>query len=480
MSQTNMQSYGEFLKKVFAIAVPVACQNLLTTTGSMVDTIMLGSIGETSVGAVGLCAQFSSLMLSCYWGILGGGILFFSQYWGNKDEAGLKRSYGMMISILLVISCIFGSLAVFFPNTVMGIYTDKEIYREIGVKYLRIIGFAYPLQVFSVGVSGLLRSTEEVRIPLVASIASVLSNIFLNWVFIFGNLGAKAMGVEGAALATLIAAFVNVFTLLLFARIKKLHFLFTLKDHFAWSKESLKLFYTKCFPIILNELALGGSNLIINIVLGRQAVEAIAALAVFRTIEGLVVAFFSGFSSAASVLVGNRVGAGKHDEAHLIANRCVYLCAGTIFIVCACIIMVHTPLLHLMGLSSASFEYATQMLLVYCIIAVLRMSNWISNDICRASGDAITGTCFEIGFMYVLNIPLLCLGGLVWHLPFLIVFIFSYIDEPVRFVLMQFHIHSGGWIRPVTKEGMEALKEFRSRHPLKLFWTRMGIKKELW
>ncbi len=480
MSQTNIQSYGEFLKKVFAIAVPVACQNLLTTTGSMVDTIMLGSIGETSVGAVGLCAQFSSLMLSCYWGILGGGILFFSQYWGNKDEAGLKRSYGMMISILLLIACIFGSLAVFFPNTVMGIYTDKEIYREIGVKYLRIIGFAYPLQVFSVGVSGLLRSTEEVRIPLVASIASVLSNIFLNWVFIFGNLGAKPLGVEGAALATLIAAFVNVFTLLLLSRIKKLHFLFRIKDHFAWTKDSLKLFYTKCFPIILNELAIGVSNLIINIVLGRQAVEAIAALAVFRTIEGLVIAFFSGFSSAASVLVGNRVGAGKHDEAHLIANRCVYLCAGTIFVVCVCIIAIHTPLLHLMGLNSASFDYATQMLLVYCIIAVLRMSNWISNDTCRASGDAITGTCFEIGFMYVLNIPLLCLGGLVWHLPFLAVFVFSYIDEPIRFVLMQFHIHSGGWIRPVTKEGMDALKEFRSRHPLKLFWTRMGIKKELW
>ena len=83
-------TYKQFFKSVFAIAIPVALQNLLTTTGSMVDTMMIGSIGETSVGAVGLCAQFSSLMLSCYWGILGGGILFFSQYWGSKDEDGMN------------------------------------------------------------------------------------------------------------------------------------------------------------------------------------------------------------------------------------------------------------------------------------------------------------------------------------------------------------------------------------------------------
>ncbi len=469
-------TYKDFLKSVFAIALPVALQNLLTTTGSMVDTMMIGSIGETSVGAVGLCAQFSSLMLSCYWGILGGGILFFSQYWGSKDEDGLTRSYGMMLSCMLAIGLIFGSLAHFFPSTVMRIYTDKEIYQEIGVKYLRIVGMAYPLQIYSVAASGLLRSTERVKIPLVASIASVLTNLFLNWVFIFGNLGAPRLEVEGAAYATLCAAIVNVLVVVIYSRAKGYKYLVQITKHFEWNVEAIQLFFKKCAPIICNELAIGVSNLIINMVLGRQATEAIAALAVFRTIEGLVIAFFSGFSSAASVLVGNRVGAGKHEEAFVIANRCVYLCAGTIFIVCICIVGAHTPLLHAMGLKSEAFNYATMMLVTYCVIAVLRMSNWISNDTGRASGDAVTGTVLEIVFMYVLNIPLICLGGLVWHLPFLIVFIFSYIDEPIRFVLMQVHMHSGGWVRPVTKMGKDALPAFRQKHPLKFFWTRMGIR----
>ena len=474
-SQVNITS-GQFLRMVFTIALPVALQNLLTNTGSMVDTMMIGSIGETYVGAVGLCAQFSSLMLSCYWGLLGGGILFFSQYWGAKDEAGMTRSYGMMLVSMLTVGLIFGGLAVFAPAWVMSVYTDKVIYQEIGIQYLRIVGLAYPLQVFSTAMCGLLRSTERVRIPLIASIVSVCSNIFLNWVFIFGHLGAPAFGVRGAAMATVSAACINVAVILALCALRGFPYIFRVKAHFAWTRQSLGEFAKKCFPIICNELAIGISNLIINMVLGRQATEAIAALAVFRTIEGMVIAFFSGFSSASSVLVGNRVGAGEHEEAHWIANRCVYLCAGTILVVCLGIVAVHTPLLHLMGLRNASFDYATQMLVVYCVIAVLRMSNWISNDTCRASGDAITGTCMEIAFMYLLNIPMLCLAGLYWHAPFLLVFMCSYMDEPIRFVLMQFHMHSGGWVRPVTENGRTALPEFRRRHPLRLFWTKMGLK----
>ncbi len=479
MNKKNTMTYKQFFISVFSIAFPVACQNLLTTTGSMIDTMMIGSIGETSVGAVGLCAQFSSLMFSCYWGLMGGGILFFAQYWGSKDEDGINRSYGLTFTSMITVGLVFGILGAFFPEFIMSIYTDKQIYREIGTKYLRIVGFAYPLQVYSMVMSAVLRSTERVKIPLYASIASVFTNMFLNWVLIFGHLGAPALGVEGAAIATLSAAIVNVAVVLIFSKATGYKYIFNIKSHFKWTKASTVDFFKKCFPIICNELALGISNLIINMVLGRQAVEAIAALAVFRTLEGLVIAFFSGFSSASGVLVGNRVGAGNHEEAFFIANRCVYLCASIIFAVCIGLVAVHTPLLHLMGLSGASFEYAASMLLVYCIIAVLRMSNWISNDTCRSSGDAITGTVMEIVFMYALNIPLLCLAGLYLHSPFLLVFIFTYIDEPIRFVLMQIHMHSGGWVRPVTETGLNALPAFRKDHPLKFFWTKMGLRKDM-
>ncbi len=469
-------NFSKLLKSVAAIAIPVACQNLLSTTGSMVDTVMIGSLGENELGAVGLCAQFSSLMFSSYWGLLGGGTLFFAQYFGAKDDKGVNRSYGLMLISMLLVGLAFGIAGAFFPENILRIYTKETCFITIGAKYLRIVGFAYPLQVFSMAASGILRSTEQVKIPLFASIASVCTNIFFNWVLIFGNLGAPKLGVQGAAIATLIAAAVNLSLVLILPAFKKYPYLYRIKEHFLWNKTEIKRFYKKCFPIICNELAMGISTLIINMVLDRQIAEAVTALAVFRTIEGVVIAFFSGFSSASSVLVGNRVGAGNHEEAFYIANRCVYMCAGTIFAVVAGIYALHTPLLHLMGLWSGSFDYATTMLLVYCVIAVLRMSNWISNDTCRASGDAVTGTLLEIIFMYVLNIPLLFLGGFVWKLPFIIVFIFTYIDEPIRFVIMQIHMHSGGWVRPVTDTGRAALKAFRHNHPLKFFFTKLGLK----
>ena len=145
------------------IAVPVALQNLLTTTGSMVDTMMIAPLGETSVGAIGLCAQFTSLMFACYWGFVGGGMLFFSQYWGAKDDDGINRAYGVTLCCMMTVGLIFCGLATLAPQLVMRVYTDKTAIQEIGVRYLRVVGFAYPLQIYSMAMCALLRSTERVK-----------------------------------------------------------------------------------------------------------------------------------------------------------------------------------------------------------------------------------------------------------------------------------------------------------------------------
>ena len=135
--------WGRFLRNLAVIAVPIACQNLLTTTASMVDTMMVAPLGELSVGALGLCAQFSSLMFSGYWGFVGGGMLFISQYWGSGEDEGIERSYGMTWVCMMTVALVFGCLAVFAPELVMKIYTDKRAIQEIGASYLRIVGFAY-------------------------------------------------------------------------------------------------------------------------------------------------------------------------------------------------------------------------------------------------------------------------------------------------------------------------------------------------
>lgn len=203
--------------------------------------------------------------------------------------------------------------------------------------------------------------------------------------------------------------------------------------------------------------------MVINIVLGHQKEEAIAAVAVFRTIEGLVIGFFAGFSSAASVLVGKDVGAGETKNAYNTAIRIVYLCQSTIVLVVVMLFTFHSPLLHLMNLSGLSFEYATGLIIIYGIACIIRLGNWTQNDTYRSAGDATYGTVLEIFFMYLMVLPCLLLANNVFKLPFFVVFAICYIDEPIRFVLMQIHMYSGKWIKPVTPEGRLGLEKFMQK-----------------
>lgn len=214
----------------------------------------------------------------------------------------------------------------------------------------------------------------------------------------------------------------------------------------------------------MNEILIGVGNMVINVVLGRQSEEAIAATAVFRTLEGLVIGFFAGFSNASAVLVGNGIGAGRLDEAYERAWRLLYLCGSCILTVCLLLLAVHAPVLKAMSLSGESLTIGTGMLIVYCVAATVRMCNWTQNDTFRAAGDAAYGTILEIAFMYAMVLPMVCLTGRVWHSPFLLIFACCYIDEPIRFVLMHRHLYSGKWIKPVTPQGQAALPAFREKH----------------
>lgn len=458
----NHFPWKQFLKQVAVIAIPVAVQNLLTTTGSMIDTIMLAALGQQAVAAVGLCAQFSSLMFSCYWGFVGGGMLFFAQYWGAQDHEGIKRSYGLTLTCMLSVGILFCLLGLLAPQLVMQMYTDKTAIQAISVEYLRIVCFAYPLQVLSMAMSALLRTTERVKLPLYGAICSVLTNMVLNWMLIGGHWGAPALGIHGAAIATVCAAAVNVIVISLLAVRNGHPYIFAIRSHFRWSREMIRAYFVKCAPILANEFLIGVGMMGINIVLGHQSEEALAATAVFRTLEGLIIGFFAGFSNAASILVGAEVGAGNLTTAFRRAWRLVYLCMGVICAVIWSVIVVHRPLLTIMSLSGESLQLGFGMLLIFGIAVVIRMGNWTQNDTYRSAGDARYGTILEIVFMFAMVLPCVFLTGWILHTHYLIVFACCFIDEPIRFFLMQRHMYSGKWIKPVTPEGAAALPGFRT------------------
>ncbi|MDO4294522.1 MAG: MATE family efflux transporter [Eubacteriales bacterium] len=454
-----------FLQAVVTIALPIALQNFLSTTASMVDTIMIGSMGELSVAAVGICSQISSLFFSCYFGFAGGGLLFFAQYWGAKNEKGINRTFGLSMALMLLVGLGFGAMAVGKPDFLLSVYTDKENIIRVAIPYIRIVGFAYPIQVLGVIISFLLRATERVKVPLLSSLAALVTNFVLNWILIYGRFGMPKMGAAGAAVGTLVSALVNLCILTAFVLRDKRTVALHLSEMFSWGDGFAKVYLSKCFPILCNELFYGIGQMLINVVIGRQSESAIAAMAAFRVLEGFVFAFFGGLADASSVVVGKEIGAGRHMRGYQYVKRFAILCPAITFCICLTGLGLNRPLLSLFGLGPEALEYGKYMILIYLAAGTIRTCNYIMNTCYRAGGEAVFGTVLEITCLFAISVPATWIAGMVLHLPFLAVFSFLYTDELIRLIFEVWYTRTGRWVKPVTEEGRLALPDF---------WEQMG------
>jgi putative MATE family efflux protein len=459
--KTPLLGNRHFYLNTITLGLPVAVQNLLTTSASMVDTIMIGSQGELAVAAVGICAQFTMLLFAGYFGFCNGGTIFFAQYWGEHNDKGICRSYGITLCCMIFVGFLFGALAVFVPDFILRIYTNKESIRAAGVPYLRIVGFTYPLQTLIMAVSSLLRSTEKVKIPLFASVVSLLVNTFINWVLIYGMLGFPRLGVTGAAIGTVAAHVVHILVLYIYCFQDKHSHITRSRDHYRWTVSSVKQFFTRSAYVVYNEILYGTGMLLINIIIGRQVEAGIAAMAVFRVLEGLVFAFFGGLSNASAVMVGKQVGAGEHLAGYTDAKRFALLCPCLTLLICLVILMLRPALLGLFSLGDEALGYERIMLLIYTATGTIRTCNYISNNIFRAGGEVVFGTVVESCGLFLVSIPATAISGIVFNLPFPVVFAVTYLDEVLRLCLILWYLNSGKWIKPVTGRGREKLPAFR-------------------
>ncbi len=451
----------EFFEGVMRIGMPVALQNLMTSTLSMIDSMMIGSVGETALAAIGMAGQWGSLLFSAYWGLCCGGTMFFSQYWGAQDLKGIRRAFSVTLMSMMVVGLIFCLLALLAPAWVLAIYTNDPDVQRQGAQYLQIMSVGYLAQVASMAMSGLLRSTENVKLPLFASLASIATNTFVNWLLIYGNWGLPALGVRGAAIASVLAAFVNLFILVAASAAQRNVLLDALKKvtHIQWG--FIGEFFQKSSPIIANELFYGFAVMAINMVMGRQGAANLSALTVFRTLEGLIFAFFGGLSNASSVMVGKSIGAGELDKGLRDAKRFALLCPAMSFLVCLIVLALRHPIVGLFGVSDSVAATVMGMLLIYTFTAPMRTSNYIQVNIFRSGGETRMGMFLEVGGIWLVGVPLVYLTGMVWHLPFLAIFSMFYVEDAIKCILEPLYLASGRWIRPVTPQGQAALEAFR-------------------
>ena len=449
-----------FFKDVMRIGMPVALQNLLASTLSMIDSMMIGSVGETALAGVGMAGQWGALLASAYWGLCSGGTMFFAQYWGAKDMKGIRKAYSVTFMTMMTVALIFCLLALFFPGWVMSVYTNDPGVQQQGVEYLQIMSVGYLFQVAAIAASSLLRSTENVKLPLIASMASIAVNTFVNWLLIYGNMGLPKLGVRGAAIASVLAAAVNFAIIIAVSHhhgdvlAKANQSLWKIDFHFIGE------FFRKAMPIICNELFYGLAVLVINMVLGRQGADNLSALTVFRTLEGLIFAFFTGFANASSVMVGTSIGAGALEQGLRESKRFLILCPAMTMLVCLLVLLLRGPIIGLFGVSADITATIVSMLALYTLTAPMRTANYIQVNMYRAGGETKAGMFLEVGGIWLFGVPLVYLTGMVWNASFLIIFLMIYVEDMVKLFIEPVYLFSARWIKPVTPQGKAELEAF--------------------
>jgi len=457
-SNITWREYGNMM---FCMAIPIAIQNALSTTASMVDTMMIGSLGELAVAAVGVCSQISSLLFSLYWGFISGSILFLSQYWGAGDHRGYNRTIGYTLVFAGGIGILYGAVNVLFPEFILGIYTDKADIVHLATPYLRIVGFTYPLQVFSAIIGVMLKSTGRVKVPLFSATAALLVNAGINYTLIYGKFGMPKMGVAGAAIGTLLSAIVDLMILFTFLVRERKVMSIHVGEIFYFDVKFSGEYFRKLLPVTMNEILYGIGQMIINVVIGHQDESAIAAMAAFRVCSGFVYAFYKGMVSASGVVVGNEIGAGRLLKGYSYGKRSALVCPCITFTIVLICLIFHEPIFVLFGLEAQAIFYGKHMLLLFLFFGSIRTSTYIMNESFRAGGETVFGTIFELGGLLLVTVPATWMAGMVWKLPFLAVVACTYADELIRLFAMTPYLLKGKWIKPMTEQGKEHLEAFR-------------------
>ena len=304
-----------FSRTLLTIALPIILQNLMQSLVNMLDTIMVGRLGAVAIAAVGLGNQIFFLLNMILFGMASGAAIFVAQYWGKKDIGGIRRTLGLALTLATVVAMLFTLAAVVAPSFLIGLYSDDPLVVAEGGRYLRVVAFSYLFTAISFVFAQAFRSTEHVRLPMVATLISLVANGLLNYLLIFGVGFFPAMGVLGAALATVISRAIEFCILLTVAYRKQYEAAAPLRDFLSFDWSFVARYIRIALPVILNETFWGLGVTLNNAIFAHAGTDAISAFNICNTVSQLTWVFFIGTGSAAAIIIGKQIGAGNQQAA---------------------------------------------------------------------------------------------------------------------------------------------------------------------
>ena len=467
MSKIGLISYVKTLfndralwRTMLALALPIALQNLLTSSLSLIDTVMVGSLGSLSISALGYGSQVTFFANIVMFGFSSGGAIFVAQYWGNRDMKGIAKSIGLLLTFNIPVSLLFFCAARFAPEFLISIFTEDALAIAEGAKYLEIASFSYIGVALTQTLSIPLRSTEDVKTPIIASGISVVLNTLLNYCFINGNFGFPAMGIEGAALATSISANIAAALLIVICLMRKNIIGKSIKDMFTFDWSFMKAFLKKSLPVLINETLWALGVLGFNMVLGRLGTDNYSALTITKTVENIAFVFYIGICHACNVTVAKNVGAGNIAQAKRHATQFMIIEPVLALLVGIMVLILRAPILSLFNISDAERTVAMALLLIYGIELGARNLPYIAVvGVFRGGGDSKAGMRYDLTCQWLIALPAVIISGLILKLDFVLVYLIMLLFEDIpKTVLCIRRFKSMKWIMPVTESGKRALE----------------------
>lgn len=443
---------GLFYKDLGRIAAPIIIQNFISTSLNMVDTIMIGMVGETQIAAVGIANQVFLLFSMFLFGMCSGCGIFISQFWGKRDTDNIKRVVGVEVTSTLVISAIFTFAAFAFSRKIIGIFnTDPEVLLY-GSRYLKIVCLSYGLTAITFCFSFALRCTEKAVYPMIVSAVALMTNTFLNYVFIFGHFGFRAMGVEGAALATVIARFIEAVLIITVVYKGNKTLAPGFKEMLLIDSCFFKRIYRTTIPVLLNEVCWGLASVVYSVAYGRIGKEAIASIQISNTIQQLFMILCFGIANASGVMIGKRIGAGNEEEGRDYAHRFAVLSIATGIFIGIMIVAGGPIILGFFNVSQRVVIDAYKIMKINSLIMPMRVFDIvIIVGILRGGGDANHAFAIEASTMWFIGVPAAFAGALLFKLPIYGVVALTTLEEIGKFIFCMYRLISDKWINNLVK-----------------------------
>jgi len=440
-----------FLHEMLKIAIPISLQQLVNALLNMIDVLMVGQLGEASIAGIGLSNQVFFVYILLLFGLTSGMAIFTAQFWGKREIEPIHKVLGMSVLTASIIALIFTIMATVFPRYVLHLFTNDTIVIEIGSQYLGIVGFAYIAVAVTTSYVASLRSIQLVKITVLATVIALVFKTILGYLLIFGIGGFPELGVRGAAIATASGRGLELTLLLILVYTQKTPLAANPLTFFSFDLQFFQRVLKTTMPAVANEFFWSVGIATYNGIYAHIGTEAIAAINVNATIEDLGFVVFMGLGSACAVMVGNRIGAGKKDDAYETVRRVVVLSVVSAWVIGFVVFLMRDMVAGWYNLSPEGVHDVRMLMLMMASILWLRMFNFSTFiGALRAGGDTLFALIMELCSIWLIGVPAAYIGAFVLHLPVYYVYLMVALEELAKAIVSFWRFLSRKWIHDLV------------------------------